>query len=455
MPRMTFQAKALLGYVVLVLLLMLGMSLSVRRLSSMADEQIERLRAAEQELTLVERLRWRSEVIVSDGRGYLLSGDPALLGRLEASMVQFDDNVEAVGTRSRPFVAEVEQAAKSFRRVQSDLVVSRQRSEDTQAPIHRFETELLPLRRELGEALARLVDHEQADLARLYQSAKSTRDRLEFGLDVLRGLLGLVSLAVAWYFATLLGRSYRQELEAKQATAKALAVREEITGIVAHDLRNPLGAITMKAALLRKTAHSDKVREQAQSIENVAMRMEYLIATMLDVTTIEAGKFTVRPAPCPVRDLLRETESMFAPLATSKQVRLDCRESDPELAVHAERERVLQVLSNLVGNALKFTPQGGSVVLAADRERAVVRFTVLDTGPGIARESLQSVFDRFWKKETPGTKGTGLGLFIAKGIIEAHGGRISVDSELGHGAKFCFTLPIVEHSVQDRASDSL
>jgi signal transduction histidine kinase len=455
MPRMSFQAKALLGYVVLVLLLMLGMSLSVRRLSSMADEQIERVRAAEQELTLVERLRWRSEVIVSDGRGYLLSGDPALLGRLEASMVQFDDNVEAVGTPSRPFVAEVEQAANSFRRVQSDLVVSRQRSQETQALIRRFETELLPLRRELGAALGRLVEHEQADLARLYQSAKSTRDRLEFGLDVLRGLLGLVSLAVAWYFATLLGRSYRQELEAKQATAKALAVREEIMGIVAHDLRNPLGAITMKAALLRKTADSDRVREQAQSIENVAMRMEYLIATMLDVTTIEAGKFTVRPAPCPVRDLLSETESMFAPLATSKQVRLERRESDPDLAVHAERERVLQVLSNLVGNALKFTPQAGCVVLAAEREGAVVRFTVLDTGPGIARESLQNVFDRFWKKETPGTKGTGLGLFIAKGIIEAHGGRIWVVSELGHGAKFCFTLPIVEHPVQDRASDSL
>jgi len=183
--------------------------------------------------------------------------------------------------------------------------------------------------------------------------------------------------------------------------------------------------------------------------------MEYLIATMLDVTTIEAGKFTVRPAPCPVRDLLRETESMFAPLATSKQIRLERRESDADLAVHAERERVLQVLSNLVGNALKFTPQGGCVVLAADREGAVVRFTVLDTGPGIARESLQSVFDRFWKKETAGTKGTGLGLFIAKGIIEAHGGGISVDSELGHGATFCFTLPIVEHPVQDRASDSL
>jgi signal transduction histidine kinase len=444
MPRMSFQAKALLGYVALVLALTLGMSLAVRRLSTTADEQIARLRDEERQITLVERLRWRSEVMVSDGRGYLLSGDPALLGPLETSMVQFDADVQAVGSRARPFVAQVEQATENFRRVQNDLVRSRQRSEDTQALIGRFENELLPLRRELDRALARLIDQKQADLAQLYQASKRNRDRLELRLDVLRGSLLFVGLAAAWYFATLIGRGYRQEVEAKQAAAKALAVREEIMGMVAHDLRNPLNSIVLRASLLREGANSDNLREQARSIENVAMTMAHLIRGMLDVTTIEADKFTVSPAPCAARDLLRETESMFAPLAKTKEIRLQREESDSGLGVHAERERVLQVLSNLVGNALKFTPRGGCVTLGADREGAIVRFTVIDTGPGIARESLPHLFDRFWKKETKGTKGTGLGLFIAKGIIAAHGGRIWVDSELGDGAKFCFTLPFVE-----------
>jgi signal transduction histidine kinase len=444
MPRMSFQAKALLGYVVLVLVLTLGMSLSVRRLSSMADEQIKSLRAAEQEITLVERLRWRSEVIVSDGRGYLLSGDPALLGRLEASTLEFDGKVRAAGKYAWPLMHDVEQVAERFRRVQSDLVVSRQRSGDTRALISRFEKEQVPLRRELDSALARLVAQQQADLVHLYQASQRRRDRLELWLNVLRGLLVLVGLAAAWYFATLLGRSYREEMEAKQAAAKALAVREEIMGIVAHDLRNPLGSIVLKSALLQEGANSDKVREQAKSIENVAITMEYLIRTMLDLATMEADKFTVSPELCEVRDLLRETESMFLPLAMSKQIRLAREENEPRLAVHAERERVLQVLSNLVGNALKFTPRGGNVTIGADREGSSVRFTVVDTGPGIAREGLPRVFDRFWKKETPGTKGTGLGLFIAKGIVEAHGGRIWVDVELGHGAKFCFTLPFAE-----------
>src|SRR5206468_6266909 len=104
--------------------------------------------------------------------------------------------------------------------------------------------------------------------------------------------------AIAWYFTTLLGRSFRKEQDAVDAARKALAAREELMGVVAHDLRNPLGAITMKAALMRKGADSSFIREQAQSIENVAWRMEHLIKSMLDMATIEAGTFSVVPVRC-------------------------------------------------------------------------------------------------------------------------------------------------------------
>src|SRR6185436_19210568 len=126
-------------------------------------------------------------------------------------------------------------------------------------------------------------------------------------------------------------------------------------------------------------------------IQNVAMRMEYLIRTLLDVTTIDASKFSVSPAPCAVKEILQETQAMFEPLAASKQIRLE-HEKEPGLAIYAERERVLEVLSNLVGNALKFTPSGGRVKFCAQRQAAMVRFEVLDTGPGISRESLPRIF---------------------------------------------------------------
>jgi signal transduction histidine kinase len=139
--------------------------------------------------------------------------------------------------------------------------------------------------------------------------------------------------------------------------------------------------------------------------------------------------------PCTIEDLLRETTEMFATLATSKQVRLEQTVKTPGLAVEADHERVLQVFSNLVGNALKFTPQGGCVTIAADRKARWSVSLCLDTGPGIAPEHLPRIFDRFWKKDTSGTKGDGLGLFIAKGIVDAHGGRIWVESRIGARAR--------------------
>jgi signal transduction histidine kinase len=208
----------------------------------------------------------------------------------------------------------------------------------------------------------------------------------------------------------------------------------------------------MKAALLQLGADPEKTRAQAASIEKLGMRMEYLIRSMLDVTTIEAGKFSVMPASCAVDDLLGETMEMFEGLAASKQIRLEPRVREPGLAIHADRERVLQVLSNIIGNALRFTPQGGHVTLSVSRQAEAVRFAVLDTGPGIRREHLSSVFDRFWKDETVPKKGTGLGLFIAKGIIDAHGGRIWVESEPGQGASFYFTLPVIELSQMEASS---
>jgi signal transduction histidine kinase len=226
------------------------------------------------------------------------------------------------------------------------------------------------------------------------------------------------------------------------------AARDELMAIVAHDLRNPLGAITMRAALMQKVPDSERVREQAEAVENIAMRMEYLIKTMLDVTTMEAGKFSVSPGRCDVDELLREATEMFETLSASKEVEIEQVVPDQGLAIHADRERVLQVLSNLLGNALKFTPQGGRVTLRAERQGATVRFGVQDTGPGIGRENLPRIFERYWKVETPGKKGTGLGLFIAKGIIDAHGGRIWVESEVGRGSSFYFTLPIASPAKQ-------
>ncbi|WP_437601118.1 sensor histidine kinase [Sorangium sp. So ce590] len=448
LTRTRFEATARMGYAILTLLLAVGMAFSVRRFSSVADAQSERLSAKEREITLVERLRWSCELIVSHGRGYLLSGNHDLLTEAEGAKALFRETVSAL--RSRPLspttlqlLGDVERSAERFLRLQEDLFAARQLSEDPMLIARQFE-ELQPLRHEVELSLGRLTGYKESVVESIYVEARAERAGLTLRLYSLLALLVSASLGIAWYFTRRLGGSYHQAREAREAARKAVAARDDIMGIVAHDLRNPLSAITLKAARLRRTADSESVRRQAESIEHVAKRMEHLIRTMLDAVTMEAYKFSVTPAPCAVDELLRETLEMFGPLAESRQVRFEQRVNEPDLVICAERERVLQVLSNLLGNALKFTPRGGRMTLSVDREGAMARFAVVDAGPGIPPENLASIFERFWKVEASGQGGTGLGLYIAKGIVDAHGGRIWAESEVGRGARFYFTLPVAE-----------
>jgi len=442
------EVTVMMGFSLLAVLMAIGMAYSIQRFQSATDAQVIGIRAEEDEITQVERLRWFATVIVASGRGYLLAGEPALLAQIQDSRVEFNRSLDGLRSEDlsqggRALAHDAERAARRFMKTQQELIDARQAATDPSGLAARFETELLPSSRELDESLTRLVKYKQRVMRAHYAETKEARGQLAQRLYGLLAVLVLASMGIAWRFSRRLGVAFGREQEALRSARKAIAARDELMGIVAHDLRSPLSAITMKAALMHKRAESDLTRQQAKSIEKVAMRMEYLIRTMLDVATLEAGRFTVNVARCVLAELLRDTADLFGALAASKQVHFEHNAQEPGLWLLVDRERVLQVLSNLIGNALKFTPPGGHVTLSVERQGPMARFEVLDTGPGIAPDNLPRVFERFWTR-TPGKKGTGLGLFIANGIVEAHGGRIWVESELGRGTRFFFTLPIAE-----------
>jgi signal transduction histidine kinase len=167
--------------------------------------------------------------------------------------------------------------------------------------------------------------------------------------------------------------------------------------------------------------------------------MNTLIRDLLDLAKLEAGRFTLQCSRCQMNDLVEESLLILRPLAEAKWITLTSElHAD---AVDADHDRIFQVLSNLVGNAIKFTPERGTIYVRAETQNAEIRVTVADTGPGIPPDQLANVFDRYWQARRSDQEGSGLGLFIAKGIVEAHGGRIWTEVHAGTGATFIFTMP--------------
>jgi chemotaxis family two-component system sensor kinase Cph1 len=238
---------------------------------------------------------------------------------------------------------------------------------------------------------------------------------------------------------------FQKEQTARLEAEAANQAKQDLMAVVSHDLKNPLNAIIISMVLIRRsleakqTAAADRM---LAGIERATTRMKRLIEDLLDVAQIESGNIELTQETANCSELLHETADILAPLVEEKSIALRVLEPLDALRARCDRERVLQVLSNLAGNAIKFTADGGSVTLGAHHHAGEVVFRVTDTGPGIAPENLSRVFDRFWQAKETRLQGTGLGLAISKGIVSAHGGRIWVESEVGKGATFMFSLPL-------------
>jgi signal transduction histidine kinase len=227
--------------------------------------------------------------------------------------------------------------------------------------------------------------------------------------------------------------------EAQQATR----ARDDVLAVVAHDLRNPLNTVSMAVSLMLETTPLDRVQErrQAEIVRRAADRMNRMIQDLLDVKRMESGRLTIDARHEQPASLINDTIDMLRPLAAGSTIRLDTNIEEKLPSVVADASRVQQVLSNLVGNAVKFTPRDGRITVCAERADGEVRFSVIDTGAGIPAEQLPHIFGRFWQAKSSDRRGIGLGLAIAKGIVEAHNGRIWVESDVGLGSTFYFTLP--------------
>jgi signal transduction histidine kinase len=237
---------------------------------------------------------------------------------------------------------------------------------------------------------------------------------------------------------------------ALDATMKALGDakseqehQSDLLGMVAHDLRSPLFIIAMSAQAIADSTAEASTREDAQEVRRAASRMERLLLDLLDVARIESQTLRVSPAPVDIGAFVIEVSRSYQPLFAARAITFDVEGPTPAVVGSFDHDRIVQVFSNLLGNALKFTPPGGTVRLRVERRGSDAEFILSDTGLGIHPDALPNVFKRFWQTDADARRGLGLGLYICEKVIEAHGGRIWVESELGKGTTFHFTLPVV------------
>jgi PAS domain S-box-containing protein len=229
----------------------------------------------------------------------------------------------------------------------------------------------------------------------------------------------------------------------------AVEARDDFLGIVTHDIRGPLGAASLGATsidlLAPQGAEGAPLRQAAGRIRRACASISALVNDLLDGASIQAGKLSLSVQPLDATTLVDEAVEMFRPIAAEKSIALTGDVLTQAIA-RCDRNRLAQVFSNLISNALKFTPAGGAIRVQASSPaqsgRDEICFSVSDTGSGIPADHLGRVFDRFFQGAAHGRAGAGLGLYIARGIVEVHGGRIWVESEVGRGTTFSFALPV-------------
>jgi signal transduction histidine kinase len=239
-------------------------------------------------------------------------------------------------------------------------------------------------------------------------------------------------------------RDLSNEQSARDVADAALTDREELLAVFGHDMRSLMSVLSVNAEMA--ASESPNGAEGLESFQRTVRQMDRLVSNVLDLARLRAGKFNVVLDRRNAVEIVGEAVDVFHPLASARALSLEARLPSKEVPVRVDPDRIFQVLSNLVSNAIKITPRGGQISVSVAKRERQVQIAVQDTGRGIAERDLHRLFSPFCQLGRGDRQGLGLGLFISKSIVQAHGGRIWAESRLGAGSTFFFTVPAARQS---------
>jgi signal transduction histidine kinase len=463
-PMNQFERRLYLGIIIIVIGFVPIILGSFFALHHIVHEQKDVVSTNVQKLLLAERLRYIDSIESSLMPIYVLTGESSVIKDFEIRNRQFDDlamqlldaeQAEGGRDQTRVLISEIRRLSKSLRAFSSPGIQLRQSGASLELVNQYFDQNTGPLVGDLQEHLRVLVNDEAAELDAAKRHVATTVNWTIAGLS----LLSFFALALVVLIGRLLSkiisqkRSFDETQQELFENERHLSLaRKETVEVVSHDLKNPLSTIKMSLELMFELINEPVTPQNFQDFEEglqIAKRsadsMERLIKDLLDHAKIEAGHLDLERKENDLAAMVSDLVLRFKPLAKNKGISLLNSTGGAKLVANCDPGRIEQVLSNLLGNALKFTPDAGQITIDARIQGSGILITVADTGAGISPTDIGHIFDRFWQVRATSRNGTGLGLAISKAIVEAHGGEIKVESEIGKGSKFAILLPMKQN----------
>ncbi|MGZ3649814.1 MAG: sensor histidine kinase [Bdellovibrionota bacterium] len=420
-------------------------------LHDLVREEREFVELRTHETILTERLNLAFErqlslvpVFVLTARGEVLDDLHVARTNMHRTLTELEGLADS--PEERGAIGEIRKSEADLYAVAQEGIARRQRGQSSSTVNEYFRSRADELTLLLQDKLAQFTRHQGAELERARGALATTANEAVVGLAIVSIFTLLFLGAVTALIVRELRRKAGEDRELEELLRREREIsllRKENVDVVSHDLKNPIAALKLRMQILARHGRENGniERDLRQALTSVNS-MESLVRDLLDHAKMEAGRLALSKRTVSVPELVEGALSRLEPLAAEKEIKLSLFEEPGFPDVECDPGRITQVLDNLLGNALKFTPRGGTIRLSATYQSRQWMISVSDSGPGIREDQLPHVFERFWQDSQTSMKGNGLGLAIAKGIVESHGGRIWVESHPGQGAEFFFTLPL-------------
>jgi signal transduction histidine kinase len=404
-------------------------------------------------LVEIEKIRNVAESQISNSLSFFLLGSTTLFDEqkkdkqtLTEALAKFEKEF------SLPQVPEILKRIEGLEQQQQEFFDQAMefRSKQTESKIvgQFYRSKTSPLRSQISKALDEIVVLHNAELDRARERAREAAIAPEImiprGMTLFTSLLGALFLGMVLLVLRMLSERSRQLAERTrlyEEAKKAVLSRDEVIAAVSQDFKEPLTAINQASEKIATSVPQSQFSDGAELIKSSALIIEDRIKDILDQTKADSSAMTLRLDQLGIDSILDDARLMLQPLAKQRDIRLEFNSVNPPALAFMDRERVMRVLANLVGNAIKFSPQNSKVVVKVRSDQQYVFVSVKDSGPGIPEKQLPEIFNHFWQARKTAEQGPGIGLAIVKTIIEAHGGTVHVESHVGHGSTFTFSLP--------------